>query len=91
MRHIWAATLEDAITCFARTIYREANRKEDAEMEAIAHVVMNRLGHKDFPNTICGVVKQGYEQGSCQFSWWCDDRADDARDEEHCSPIGGEK
>jgi len=74
--------LEDAITCLARTIYWEANRKDDAEMEAIANVVMNRLGHKGFPNTICGVVKQGHEQGACQFSWWCDGRPDDAEEEE---------
>ena len=74
--------LEDAITCLARTIYWEANRKDDAEMEAIAYVVMNRLGHKGFPNTICGVVKQGHEQGACQFSWWCDGRPDGAREEE---------
>ena len=74
--------LEDAITCLARTIYWEANRKDDAEMEAIANVVMNRLGHKGFPNTICGVVRQGNEQGACQFSWWCDGRSDDAEEEE---------
>ena len=74
--------LEDAITCLARTIYWEANRKDDAEMEAIANVVMNRLGHKGFPNTICGVVRQGHEQGACQFSWWCDGRSDDAEEEE---------
>ena len=54
--------LDDAITCLARSIYWEANRKDNAEMEAIANVVMNRLGHKGFPNTICGVVKQGHEQ-----------------------------
>jgi spore germination cell wall hydrolase CwlJ-like protein len=74
--------LDDAITCLARSIYWEANRKDTAEMEAIAHVVMNRLGHKGFPNTICGVVKQGHEQGACQFSWWCDGRADAAKEEE---------
>ena len=51
-------------------------------MEAIANVVMNRLGHKGFPNTICGVVKQGHEQGACQFSWWCDGRSDDAKEDE---------
>jgi len=73
--------LEDAITCLARTIYWEANRKDNAEMEAIANVVMNRLGHKGFPNTICGVVKQGHEQGACQFSWWCDGRSDDAEED----------
>jgi len=74
--------LDDAITCLARSIYWEANRKDFDEMEAIAHVVMNRLGHKGFPNTICGVVKQGHEQGACQFSWWCDGRPDEAREEE---------
>ncbi|HET9911558.1 MAG TPA: cell wall hydrolase [Anaerolineales bacterium] len=74
--------LDDAITCLARTIYWEANRRDNTEMEAIAQVVMNRLGHAGFPNTVCGVVKQGREQGACQFSWWCDGRADDAFDEE---------
>ena len=51
-------------------------------MEAIANVVMNRLGHKGFPNTICNVVRQGHEQGSCQFSWWCDGRSDQAKEDE---------
>jgi spore germination cell wall hydrolase CwlJ-like protein len=51
-------------------------------MEAIAQVVMHRLGHTGFPNTICGVVKQGHEQGACQFSRWCDGRADDAWEEQ---------
>jgi len=74
--------LDDAITCLARSIYWEANRKNNAEMEAIANVVMNRLGHKGFPNTICGVVKQGQELGACQFSWWCDGRPDDAKEDE---------
>ena len=74
--------LDDAITCLARSIYWEANRKDNAEMEAIANVVMNRLGHKGFPNTICGVVKQGHEQGACQFSWWCDGRPDNASEGE---------
>ena len=74
--------LDDAITCLARTIYWETNRKDDAEMEAIANVVMNRLGQKGFPKTICGVVKQGHEQGACQFSWWCDGRSDDAKEDE---------
>jgi spore germination cell wall hydrolase CwlJ-like protein len=74
--------LDDAITCLARSIYWEAKRKDVAEMEAIANVVMNRLGHKGFPNTICGVVKQGQEEGACQFSWWCDGRSDDAKEDE---------
>ncbi|MDQ1335757.1 MAG: hypothetical protein QG552_2707 [Thermodesulfobacteriota bacterium] len=77
--------LDDAITCLARTIYWEAKGEDDAEREAIANVVMNRNGHKGFPNTICEVVKQGHEQGACQFSWWCDGRSDDAEEEENYS------
>ena len=73
--------LNDAMTCLSRTIYWEAKNEGADGMEAIANVVMNRIGHKGFPSTICGVVKQGHEQGACQFSWWCDGRSDDAEEE----------
>ncbi len=43
---------------------------------------MNRLGHEGFPDTICEVVRQGREEGACQFSWWCDGRPDDAQESE---------
>ena len=75
------AALGNAITCLARSIYWEANRTNIGEMEAVANVVMNRLGHEGFPDTICDVVKQGREQGLCQFSWWCDGRSDEAQEE----------
>jgi spore germination cell wall hydrolase CwlJ-like protein len=73
--------MNDAITCLARSIYWEARGEGTAGMEAIANVVMNRLGHDGFPDTVCGVVKQGSEKGDCQFSWWCDSRADGAKDD----------
>ena len=44
-------------------------------------MVMNRLGHAGFPDTVCGVVKQGVETRACQFSWWCDGRSDQVREE----------
>jgi len=75
--------LDDAITCLARTIYWEAKNEGAAGMGAVASVVMNRLGHKGFPNTVCGVVRQGHEDGACQFSWWCDGHSDDAEEEKH--------
>ncbi|MHB8767107.1 MAG: cell wall hydrolase [Deferrisomatales bacterium] len=74
--------LDHAIICLARSIYWEAKGEGDAGMEAVANVVMNRLGHTGFPNSVCGVVKQGHEQGACQFSWWCDGRSDTAEEEE---------
>ena len=74
--------LDDAITCLSRTIYWEARGEGAAGMEAVANVVMNRLGHEGFPNTICKVVMQGREEGACQFSWWCDGRSDDAKEDQ---------
>jgi len=74
--------LDDALTCLARTVYWEARGESPTSMEAIANVVMNRLGHAGFPDTICKVVKQGHEQGACQFSWWCDGRSDHAREDD---------
>lgn len=75
--------LDDAITCLSRTIYWEAKNEGATGMEAVASVVVNRLGHKGFPNTICEVVKQGHEVGVCQFSWWCDGHSDDAEENKH--------
>ena len=46
--------LDDAITCMARSIYWEAKGKNAADMEAVANVVMNRLGHEGFPDTAFG-------------------------------------
>lgn len=73
-----ADPMDNALTCLARTIYWEARGETPAGMESVANVVMNRLGHDGFPNTVCEVVKQGNEQGVCQFSWWCDGRSDHA-------------
>ena len=77
--------LDDAITCLARSIYWETKGEELAGMQAVASVVMNRLGQPGFPDTVCGVVKQGQESGSCQFSWWCDGRPDAVQEPERYS------
>ncbi|MGC5700774.1 cell wall hydrolase [Pseudomonas sp. NFXW11] len=75
------APVDDAITCLSRTIYWEAKGGESADMEAVANVVINRLGHEGFPGTVCEVVKQGSEKSPCQFSWWCDGRPDQVEEE----------
>ncbi|WP_342648969.1 cell wall hydrolase [Pseudomonas sp. REB1044] len=70
------APLDDSITCLARTLYWEAKGADEKDMRGVANVVLNRLGKPGFPDSICGVVKQGVENRSCQFSWWCDGRPD---------------
>lgn len=70
------AALDDSITCLARTVYWEAKGADAEDMAAVASVVLNRLVSEGFPDTICGLVKQGVESKACQFSWWCDGRPD---------------
>nr|WP_319527894.1 cell wall hydrolase [Pseudomonas laurentiana] len=73
---VGTASLDNAISCLARTIYWEAKGGAPSDMEAVASVVLNRVGHEGFPGTVCEVVKQGSEQHACQFSWWCDGQSD---------------
>lgn len=74
--------LNNPLTCLARTIYWEAKGTPGLDMESVANVIMNRLAHEEFPNTVCEVVKEGTEQSPCQFSWWCDGRPDEVMEGE---------
>ena len=49
----------DEVYCMAQNVYFEARHESMIGKIAIAHVVMNRIESKDFPNTVCKVVKQG--------------------------------
>ena len=69
--------------CLAQNIYYEARGSNRADRMSVADVVLNRAKDTRYPNTICGVVKQGkqYADGSmirnrCQFSWYCDGKSD---------------
>jgi spore germination cell wall hydrolase CwlJ-like protein len=44
--------------CLARVMYFESNRSSTEGMLAVGTVVMNRLGHRGYPNSVCGVVGQ---------------------------------
>lgn len=70
--------LSNELRCLALNIYFEARSESAQGQYAVGHVVMNRVAHQRFPNTICAVVKQGGEKrlNRCQFSWWCDGRSD---------------
>ncbi|MGH6943295.1 MAG: cell wall hydrolase [Geminicoccaceae bacterium] len=67
--------------CLALALYFEARTEGREGMLAVASVVLNRVADPQFPDTVCGVVKQGGETPPCQFSWWCDGRSDRPTDE----------
>lgn len=62
-----------ALQCLTAAIYYEAASEPDQGQRAVAQVVLNRVAHPSFPNTVCGVVYQGSERTTgCQFSFTCD-------------------
>ena len=73
----YAPTPED-IYCLALNIYFEArNQKTIDAKSSVGYVVLNRVRHENYPNTICEVVtmsKKVKGRVVCQFSWYCDNR-----------------
>ncbi len=62
-----------ALQCLTAAIYYEAAMEPDAGQQAVAQVVLNRVMHPSYPNTVCGVVYQGSERATgCQFTFSCD-------------------
>nr|WP_314443634.1 cell wall hydrolase [uncultured Sphingomonas sp.] len=64
---------ERAEKCLAEAIYYEAGSESAEGQQAVAQVVLNRVRHAAFPNSVCGVVYQGSERTTgCQFTFTCD-------------------
>ena len=86
----------DEVNCLALNIYHEARNQPFNGKLAVGYVTLNRVKSKNFPNTVCEVVKQGQiskwwkEQygkevplkNKCHFSWWCDGKSDEPTEKE---------
>jgi spore germination cell wall hydrolase CwlJ-like protein len=63
--------------CLAKAIYNEARGEPEKGQWAVAQVILNRVAHRAYPDTICGVVYQNAEKlNRCQFSFACDGKPD---------------
>ncbi|RVQ64758.1 cell wall hydrolase [Croceicoccus ponticola] len=62
----------NAQRCLTQAIYYEAGFEPEDGKRAVAQVVLNRVRHPAYPNSVCGVVYQGSNQRVCQFSFTCD-------------------
>jgi spore germination cell wall hydrolase CwlJ-like protein len=61
--------------CLTEAIYYEAGNQSEIGKEAVALVVLNRVGQKHRPKTVCGVITQAHvvaDRKICQFSFWCE-------------------
>ncbi len=65
-------TASTALRCLTQAVYYEAAFEPLAGRRAVAQVVLNRMRHPAFPNSVCGVVYQGVNKPVCQFSFTCD-------------------
>ena len=74
--------VDEELQCLALNIYHEARGEPVDGQVAVGHVVMNRVSSEQFPDTICGVVKQGIANKlyRCQFTWFCDEFSDSPRE-----------
>ena len=75
--------------CLALNVYFEARDQDPDGQFAVADVVMHRVNHSNYPDTICGVVKQGVyhtwspdmpRKDMCHFHWYCDRLSDNPID-----------
>ena len=49
------------IYCMADAIYHEARGEPVIGQTAVAHVILNRVASKGYPDTVCDVVHQRYQ------------------------------
>lgn len=62
-----------AVDCLTATVYYEAASESLTGQRAVAQVVLNRVRHPAYPNSVCGVVFQGSQRKTgCQFTFTCD-------------------
>lgn len=59
--------------CLALAVYYESATEMSVGQRAVAQVVLNRVRHPAYPQTVCGVVFQGSSRATgCQFTFTCD-------------------
>ena len=68
-----AETRSRALECLTSAIYYEAAQEPTDGQRAVAQVVLNRVRHPAFPNSVCGVIYEGSTRATgCQFTFTCD-------------------
>ncbi|HEY1144908.1 MAG TPA: cell wall hydrolase [Allosphingosinicella sp.] len=62
-----------SVECLTAAVYYEAGSEPLDGQRAVAQVVLNRVRHPAYPNSVCAVVFEGSERATgCQFTFTCD-------------------
>ncbi len=72
--HFQTANMQaDRLNCLTQAIYYEARSEPLSGQLAVAQVVLNRVKHPAYPDTVCDVVFEGASRDTgCQFTFTCD-------------------
>ncbi len=64
---------DENFRCLAEALYFEARGESIRGQFAVAEVILNRVESGRFPDSLCGVIKQGTgKKYQCQFTYTCD-------------------
>ena len=58
--------------CLSEVMYYEARGEGEDGQKAVAEVVFHRMNIGNYGHSICAVVYEGVNTGTCQFSFACD-------------------
>ena len=69
------------VRCLQEAIYHEARGEDILGQYAVGEVILNRVDLPNFPDDVCGVVRQNaHRMNACQFSYACNGRSLEMRD-----------
>jgi hypothetical protein len=75
--------------CLAEALYFEARGESLKGQIAVAEVILNRAESSRFPNTVCGVIRQGTgRKYACQFTYTCDGHPENINDPSSYKRVG---
>lgn len=75
--------------CLTEALYFEARGESAEGLFAVAEVILNRVDSARYPGTVCDVVNQGTgKRHACQFSYTCDGRPEEVRDQGAWQRVG---
>lgn len=64
---------DENFKCLAEALYFEARGESVKGQFAVAEVILNRVESSRFPDSLCGVIRQGTgRKYQCQFTYTCD-------------------
>lgn len=75
--------------CLTEALYFEARGEAPWGQYAVAEVILNRVDHANYPDSVCNVVNEGTgRRHACQFSYTCDGRPEEITDRDAWHRLG---